>query len=127
MEETAKVKEVKLTKEEAESLIRLVVDSFSDAQKQNLLENIKAGRRLHCGNKASIFSDENAGCMITLATTTDLPEHKLDIQKKSLIDLKAMELYLKVIETHTLRYYIATAMMEEEPFKELILNSLQAA
>lgn len=121
------VVEFKMPKEEAEAVIRQVIDELTEGQQANLLNNIKAGRKLHCGSIASIFSDENAGCMLTLATTTDLPDHKLDLEKKERIDEKALELYCQVVQKHTLRYYIATTLTDEETFKAIILSSLQGA
>lgn len=122
--EEAKVKAVELTKQEAESILRAVILDFSDNQKSNLAANIKAGKTLNCGKLAYKFAGPDSGDLITLSISTELPVHVLDLNRIQVLTRQANEIYQEIISKHTLRYYFATQKLEEQPFKDLILDCI---
>ena len=116
-----------LSKDDAEHVLKNVLDSFSDDEKSNLVHNLTTGKRLMCGSMASVFSDVDAGDMVTLSMTRTLPAHKLDYPLKSMIDQKSWAKYEEIIKVHTLRYYFATQALDESSFRNLILTHLGQA
>lgn len=108
----------------ATDLLRQVISEFTPIQKVTLCENIYDGKILLCGESAYKFCDENAGCLLTLATTKDLPTSKYDFERNVEVLCLVRPFYNSLIKTYTLAYYHATQVIDCTTLKNIIKETL---
>lgn len=117
----------KFDKPTAEAILTDVVSAFSDEQKSNLLFNLTRGVNVLCGKVAYQFCEENAGCLLTLSLTRELPsddDPNRDVARAAILALVGPE-YSNVINRHGMRYYFATQSLDEASIRQLLLSLLR--
>lgn len=108
-----------ITTQRAQEILISVVTNMTSAQKANLKLNLDSGKTINCGLRAYIFSDENGGCLLSLAVSTDRPRHIFDFERIRPIDEAAKLLYKEMMSKFSLDYYRATQLLTEEQIREI--------
>lgn len=111
-----------VNKPKALEVLTNIISGFSDDQKANLKSNIDNNKQILCHKRAYLFCDANAGCLLTLSLTTDLPDDPYDFKKNQEITLLVSPRYNELIKQYGLDYYHATQTLEESEIKELIIK-----
>lgn len=111
-----------MTREAAISLLKKVIAEFTDTQQNTLRQNLAAGNTILCGQKAYMFCDSNAGCLLTLSSMTGLPTDKYEFKKIEEICIKMAPIYNQVVKRYGLDYYHATQVLDCPTLTALVLE-----